>query len=440
VPAELAADRLLRDLRALCAIRGTAARPEELVLAAERCAELMRAAGLEVQLVALEEGQPPLVIGHGSGRKPATLLLYHHYDVAPSGPWRGWHSDPFELAEREGQLFGRGVALGKGPLVAHLTALAALREREGGLPCNVLVVAEGQALSGSTGLASAGPYLRQPDLCLASVGEADVHGRPFCYSGAKGLLQVRLGVRGATQPLPGGLAASVRNPLWRLCWALCSIKTPDEALQVEGIESEVEPLSREESQAIRAAALDEAGRLAAWNLESYLFEMQGAGLLRAEASLPACNLSQLSSEPAGDFQGIPVSAVAQLEFFLVPYQQPATVLAAIRAHLDTFGFEDLLLEERPGSFPATRTAIDAPMSRAVAACGTEVYGAELPQLPMGYFALPLALLSTGGATPIASVGCVGPEAGSVGLNESVELERLLRHGQLLTKLLRHMGE
>ncbi|MBC8075292.1 MAG: M20/M25/M40 family metallo-hydrolase, partial [Chloroflexales bacterium] len=78
----------------------------------------MQRCGLDT-LVAATPGAP-VVIGTRAGRSPHTLLLYHHYDTAPTGPWRHWHHDPHMLAERDGALFARGAAAGKGPLAAHL--------------------------------------------------------------------------------------------------------------------------------------------------------------------------------------------------------------------------------------------------------------------------------------------------------------------------------
>lgn len=434
----LSAEQLTTKLRALCAIPSIAGRTGDMALAAEKVVAFMRTCSLQTQLID-QDGVPPLVIGYRAGRAPTTLLLYHHYDVAPSGPWRAWRSEPFDLAERDEILFGRGVSLGKGPLVAHLCALQELLATNGELPCGVLVLAEGQGLSGSAGLAAALPYLpHHHDACLASAGEGDAGGLPFCYGGAKGLLQVTLTTSGGPQPLPAGLAASVANPLWRLVWALSSIKTADEALQVEGIEAGVAPLHRDEGQIMRQAAPADEQRLAAWQIAQFLFEMHGPPLLRTEAALPTCNIAQISSEPAGEFVGIPISASARLDFHLVPQQQPSAVAAALQAHIAGIGIGEIAITPLSGGYSAARTPLAHPFVQHVATCGEQAYGKRLPLLPLGYFALPLAMLSDQGRLPVASVGCPPVDTGSVGANESVAVERLLRHGTMLIELLHGM--
>jgi len=54
---------------------------------------------------------------------------------------------------------------------------------------------------------------------------------------------------------------------------------------------------------------------------------------------------------------------------------------------------------------------------------------------MGYFVAPLELLRAGGTIPAASLGFAGPDSGTVGVNEHLPLDSLLRYGQLLAALL-----
>src|SRR4029450_12772960 len=90
--------------------------------------------------------------------------------------------------------------------------------------------------------------LMKADACLGTGGERDPDDRPFCYTGAKGLLQMRLRASGANQALPPGMAASVANPLWRLLWALGQVKSDQEEVLIDGFYDGVDgPGPRRES-------------------------------------------------------------------------------------------------------------------------------------------------------------------------------------------------
>lgn len=60
----------------------------------------------------------------GTGKKNITIMA--HADVVPEGS--GWSHNPFEVQEKEGILYGRGVADDKGPAIACFYSLLALKE------------------------------------------------------------------------------------------------------------------------------------------------------------------------------------------------------------------------------------------------------------------------------------------------------------------------
>jgi acetylornithine deacetylase/succinyl-diaminopimelate desuccinylase-like protein len=426
----------MSDLDQLLSLPGSPGQADELAAVAARVAALMRAHHLQVTTAATPGA--PVVIGRRAGRSPFTLLLYHHYDVPPAGPWRAWNHEPFQMAEREGTLYGRGVAEGKGPLAAHLSAIASIIDAEGELPCGVVVVAEGEALAGSPhlGAALAGAHgLLKADACLATGGERDGEDRPFCYSGVKGLLQVRLRANGAAHALPPGLAASVPNPLWRLLWALGQVKSEQEEILIDGFYDTVEGPSRAENQTLRLLTMDEASRKRAWGISQFLFDLDGAALVRTEATLPTCNVTDLVVEPASDLPLIPVAAAARVDFQLVPRQHPQAVAEALRAHLVSKGMDDIEVERLPGGYPAVHTAPDNPFIQRLRQVGEQLYSAPLPLLPQGPFALPLYLFAEALGLPIAALGCARPDSAISAPNEHIPLPDLIRHGQLLIDLL-----
>jgi Acetylornithine deacetylase/Succinyl-diaminopimelate desuccinylase and related deacylases len=269
-PAVISTDQLICDLEQLIRMVSSTGQTDELRMVAVRIAAMMRSRGLKVEVRPTPGA--PIVIGWRSGRRPFTLLLYHHYDTPSPGPWRAWLHDPFQLAERDGMVYGRGVADGKGPLAAHLNAIAAVIEAEGELPCGVVVVAEGDYLIGSPYLGSLIANCRalfRADACLASGGDRDASGLPFCYSGVKGLVQLMLRSQEAQTVLPAGMAASVPNPLWRLIWALNQIKTDQEEILIGGFYDTIEGPTTEENRILRTVLADEARRRGAWQSISF---------------------------------------------------------------------------------------------------------------------------------------------------------------------------
>ena len=92
-------------------------------------------------------GERPLVVGEiRASRAPETaptILCYGHFDVQPPDPLELWESDPFELVERDGWLYGRGTADDKGQLFMLLKA-AELLAAAGELPVNLRFACDGE--------------------------------------------------------------------------------------------------------------------------------------------------------------------------------------------------------------------------------------------------------------------------------------------------------
>lgn len=62
----------------------------------------------------------------GIGDNPEKVYIATHTDVVPAGD--GWDSDPFELAIKEGKLYGRGTHDDKGPTISVLYAMKAIKD------------------------------------------------------------------------------------------------------------------------------------------------------------------------------------------------------------------------------------------------------------------------------------------------------------------------
>ena len=67
-----------------------------------------------------------LTINTDPDAKEAELGILCHLDVVPAG--EGWSSDPFEMIEKDGKIYGRGVTDDKGPAISMLWCLKACKD------------------------------------------------------------------------------------------------------------------------------------------------------------------------------------------------------------------------------------------------------------------------------------------------------------------------
>lgn len=235
------------DLTELVAMRSVADPSQQPVEECRRAAQwLVRAfteAGLEdVRAVATADGSE-CVHGHAAGPTGApTVLLYAHYDVQPSLDSAAWRSPPWKLTEREdGRWYGRGAADCKGNVVAHLTALRALKAADGCLPVNVKVIVEGSEEQGTGGLDAYVPLhadlLRSDVICVADTGNTAV-GRPTMSTMLRGETDIDITLAALTGSVHSGLfGGPTPDPVAGLIRVLASLHDARGATTIDGLEN-----------------------------------------------------------------------------------------------------------------------------------------------------------------------------------------------------------
>ena len=77
---------------------------------------------------------------------------------------------------------------------------------------------------------------------------------------------------------------------------------------------------------------------------------------------------------------LPASAMAKVDFRLVPDMRHDDILTKLRTHLDAQGFEDVRIIRADGE-NASRTSMDSPFVALVSATARDVYGKEPVTVP-----------------------------------------------------------
>jgi acetylornithine deacetylase/succinyl-diaminopimelate desuccinylase-like protein len=360
----------------LCAQPSVSATGEGVAACADLLAHMLQQHHFQVQVVPTA-GQP-VIIAHTAGTSDRTLLFYNHYDVQPPEPLELWTTPPFTPTVRNGNLYARGVADDKGEIVARLAALDAVRAAHGGqLPCNITFIIEGEEETSSPHLAQ---FVRQHQAELAAQaaiwegGGLDSEGQATVLLGVRGVVSVELSVKVMDRDAHSGLAHLLPNAAWRLTWALNSLKGPDERIRIPGFYDQVKPVTPRERELL--LALPPRDELYRRTLGVNTFVREGAGaVLNLAVFEPTGTIEGLTSgyQGVGGKTVIPARASAKLDFRLVPDQDPADILAKLRAHLDAQGFADVEIQAQ-GATPPAKTSAEDPFVEMVARAGTEVFG------------------------------------------------------------------
>ncbi len=125
------------------------------------------------------------IVGHveyGEGDEIAAVLA--HVDVVPAGD--GWSVPPYELTEKDGRLYGRGVVDDKGPAMAALYCLKALKD-EGIIPKRKIRLILGAAEE--IGMDDMEEYFRHEPLPVMGFTPDSEYGICLCE---KGIMQLEI--------------------------------------------------------------------------------------------------------------------------------------------------------------------------------------------------------------------------------------------------------
>lgn len=194
----------------------------------------------DARVVDTVDGSQTVLGGVPAPAGAPTVLLYGHYDVQPPLDEAAWHTPPFTLTPGEdGRLHGRGAADCKGNLVAHLSALRALRATAGALPVGVRVVFEGSEEQGGQGLdrwLAEHPEDFAADVMLIMDSGNVAAGEPTLTVALRGVGDLTVAVDTVPVALHSGqFGGAAPDALQALIMMLASLRGPAGDLTVPGI-------------------------------------------------------------------------------------------------------------------------------------------------------------------------------------------------------------
>lgn len=362
----------------------------------------------------LETTGNPLVYGAldvaGATR---TVLFYCHYDGQPVDSSKWNQPDPFKPVIRgeaaAARIYGRSASDDKGPIVALMAAVDALKAQGLSPSSNIHVILDGEEEASSPSLVPAISRYKdklRADLMIILDGPGHSSGRPTVVYGARGIATVDLTVFGPKSGVHSGNYGNwMPNPAMRLASLLASMKDDEGRVRIEGYYDGMSPLNPEERALLDAVPDDSAKMLAAFGVAAPELAFPK---LQDALQMPTLNIRGLASSFVGPGARtiVPDRATAAIDIRLVKETTGRDLVAKLRSHIQQHGYHlvdtdpDDATRARYGKLArltvvgpiieAFRTSTANAHARALVASMTRTFGQP-----------PVQLRTLGGTVPIA---------------------------------------
>ena len=420
----------LDELREFIAIPSVSADPthrDDVVRAAEWLADLVKRSGGEAEVAPFGErelvlGEIPATAGNGSA---PTVLVYGHFDVQPPAPLDLWESPPFELSERDGWYYGRGIADDKGQLYTLVKA-AQLLAQNAQLPVNIRIACDGEEeIGGHTIVDFLEQDERGADACVIFDGHITRPEQPEFTLATRGLVGFHVRVRTGARDLHSGIyGGSALNAIHALMQTLSALVAKDGLLADELRQGRAhldgDELHSAEMLPSGDVLLDEAGA-------APLDPKAGAEFYIRTWSEPSLDVNGINGgKPDFVNTTLPVEAQARFTIRLAPGQEVRQMQEAAEKLLRAAAPAGAELEiTRENSAPPGRVAPDAKAIR----LGLDAFERALGTRPLlvragGTLPIVPALEAKGIATVVT--GFALPESAVHSPNERMRVEDIPR--------------
>jgi acetylornithine deacetylase/succinyl-diaminopimelate desuccinylase-like protein len=408
---------------------------------AEYIARVMDRLGLEARIVPTPGW--PVVLGRRVDAPGApTVLLYGHYDVQPPDPLDAWVSPPFEPTIRDGRLYARGVGDNKGQHLAQILAIESLLACRHKLPCNVIVLLEGEEEIGSPHMAT---FVRahrdqlNADLVITADGPVHESGRSCLCFGVRGVVSFELRARGANRDLHSGNWGGVApNPLWTLVHLLGTMKNDRGEITIDGFYDNVEPQTELECAALADLPVDVPAVKRELGLQ-HLDQPRGRLFFDRLSAWPTFTINGLHGGYGG--QGsktvLPHEAFAKCDIRLVEAQTVEEIFAKVEAHVRRHAPDVEFI--RQGGMDPSKTPIDSPFTAPIRQGMVHAQGEAPLLVPAMGGSLPDYVFTKILGLPAFGVPYANADEANHAPNENLEIERFIMGIKTGAAILTHLG-
>lgn len=375
-----------------------------------------------------------------------TVLCYGHYDVQPAETADGWSHPPFDPVERDGTLYGRGVADDKGQMFAHFKAAEALMRTAGALPVNVRFLIEGEEeVGGDTAECFVRANAERLSCDVVLVSDTALHAPdvPTLTVGLRGMVYAEVEARGSTKDLHSGFGGACPSALVSLCQMIARLKDEDGHILIPGFYDRVKPPSQAELNSWNDLRFDE---------EVFRTRDLGSSVLAGEPGYSA--LHRIWARPsldvhgiAGGFTGpggktvIPARASAKISMRLVPDQDPKEIYELFERYVRSIAPKGIQLGFSVFSL-ADPIVVDTGnrFVEAAADALAEVYGRETAFIRCGGSLPIVAAFERSLGVPILLMGFCLPDCGAHGPDEKMSVKDYFRGIESVTRLFELLGD
>ena len=423
-------------------------------------------------------GNPALVGTLKSPGAARTVVFYAHYDGQPVAGG-GWDGDPFtpELRRYSNSVAGAAVPLpargdtidpelriraraasdDKGPIVAMLAALDALRANKFTPSVNVVFFLEGEEEAGSTHL---GDLLRahrstlQADAWLFFDGPVHVSGAPQIVLGVRGVMGADLTFYGPNRPLHSGHYGNwAPNPAVAAAHFVASVRDMNGRVLIDRFYADVPATTDADRASARTlSTTDDSVRKSLG-----LANTEGEGTpLGERIMLPALNIRGIraGNTGSGAANAVPTSASVSIDFRLVPNQTPARIRDLLAAHLKKLGYTLTTSADAAGrsddrsrlvwvtwdsGYTSVRVPASLPVVGAIRRLSARAYGREPYVVPILGGSLPLFHFVDALGATVVTVPIVNADNSQHAPNENVRVKNLWDGIALMAELMTGLG-